>query len=368
MVRAVCLGHRCTWRERENKQLMISGSSNAEYFKISPLLFILALKHIRLHDKGVQRGAKRVHTLGYTDDVTLTDDGSGDGIVIASARATSIASGSKKDADSHESQNHKDQGDACPPSRPGERHHNKWRGHQGLQIRMSTLELWISLLHHTRNACTCGTLRMGKEFEVECILAWRGPTWARQVKIRWKDYNQEDEMWEPRGNVHPEAMKQFEIENNLYVQDWPFRRRIYDLPSTPSVVSKSTPQECMNATTKRQARTSSVSTVGSRIKRWGSKKSKNSKLYVPLSSVKTILSRTSSSSPTLERYSPPMDSNSTTFGCGWGKTMSRCGRLGHLFDSPNLGPWLKIRLYVVVVVSLLTYGCESYERHLPCAN
>ena len=41
--------------------------------------------------------------------------------------------------------------------------------------------------------------------------------------------------------------------------------------------------------------------------------------------------------------------------------MSRCGQLGHLFDSPDLGPWLKIRLYIAAVVSLLTYGCESWN-------
>ena len=32
-----------------------------------------------------------------------------------------------------------------------------------------------------------------------------------------------------------------------------------------------------------------------------------------------------------------------------------------MFDSPDLGPWLKIRLYAVAVVSLLTYGCESWN-------
>ena len=44
-----------------------------------------------------------------------------------------------------------------------------------------------------------------------------------------------------------------------------------------------------------------------------------------------------------------------------GKAMTRCGKLGHMFDSPNLGPCLKIRLYSAAVVSLLTYGCESWN-------
>ena len=38
------------------------------------------------------------------------------------------------------------------------------------------------------------------------------------------------------------------------------------------------------------------------------------------------------------------------------QVMSRCGKLGHMLDSPDLGTWLKIRFYVVAaVVSLLTY-------------
>ena len=41
--------------------------------------------------------------------------------------------------------------------------------------------------------------------------------------------------------------------------------------------------------------------------------------------------------------------------------MTRCGKLGHMFHSPDLGPRLKIRLYNAAVVSLLTYGCESWN-------
>ena len=40
--------------------------------------------------------------------------------------------------------------------------------------------------------------------------------------------------------------------------------------------------------------------------------------------------------------------------------MSRCGRLRSIFDSQEIGPWLKIRLYKASVCSLLTYGCESW--------
>ena len=35
--------------------------------------------------------------------------------------------------------------------------------------------------------------------------------------------------------------------------------------------------------------------------------------------------------------------------------------MGNMFDSPDLGPRLKIRLYRSAVVLLLTYGCESWN-------
>ena len=42
------------------------------------------------------------------------------------------------------------------------------------------------------------------------------------------------------------------------------------------------------------------------------------------------------------------------------RATKRCGQLSQIFDSPNIGPRLKIRLYAVAVGSLMTYGCESW--------
>ena len=71
---------------------------------LSPLFFILALEYIlRLHDtthsKGVNLGGSRIHTLGYADDLALTDNGNATGIASASERATNIAAGSRERAD-----------------------------------------------------------------------------------------------------------------------------------------------------------------------------------------------------------------------------------------------------------------------------
>ena len=70
----------------------------------SPLYFILAREHIlRLHDtradKGVPLWQSIVHTLGYADDAALLDLGDEAGIQRASHRVTTIATGSRKDAD-----------------------------------------------------------------------------------------------------------------------------------------------------------------------------------------------------------------------------------------------------------------------------
>ena len=44
-------------------------------------------------------GATRIHTLGYADDLTLTDDGDTTGINRATTRVSSISEGSRSEAD-----------------------------------------------------------------------------------------------------------------------------------------------------------------------------------------------------------------------------------------------------------------------------
>ena len=46
-----------------------------------------------------------------------------------------------------------------------------------------------------------------------------------------------------------------------------------------------------------------------------------------------------------------------------GKAMTRCGKLGHMFDSPDLDSRLKIRLYNVTVVSIVDVWVWVLEPH-----
>lgn len=47
------------------------------------------------------------------------------------------------------------------------------------------------------------------EFKVDGIVGHRGAVVSRQYKVRWKDYSQEFDTWEPRGNLHPELIKEY---------------------------------------------------------------------------------------------------------------------------------------------------------------
>ena len=58
----------------------------------------------------------------------------------------------------------------------------------------------------------------------------RGYVVARQYKVRWKDYSPDFDTWEPRSNLHPALIKEYEIAHNVYDFAWRFRCGVCDLP------------------------------------------------------------------------------------------------------------------------------------------
>ena len=66
---------------------------------------------------------------------------------------------------------------------------------------------------------------------VNGILAiYTGDIWQHKYKIRWDCYPPPPDTWEVRGNLHPEVIKEFEKENGRYVEGWPHRCDVCDLP------------------------------------------------------------------------------------------------------------------------------------------
>lgn len=70
-----------------------------------------------------------------------------------------------------------------------------------------------------------GRCEWKNEFEVDHITGHRGPVVAR------KDYSTEYDTWEPRrGNVHPDLIRYYEIDNKcMPTVAWSFRYNICDL-------------------------------------------------------------------------------------------------------------------------------------------
>ena len=205
---------------------------------ISPIFFIMTLELIlRRYDhatpiKGITIGDLRVHLLGYADDVSVLDSGTKEGIQRLTTRVSLISQGSREDADMDLSAEKsfclhvKQQDDISPMTSEEVRAQCKFTcphlncGHKfmtkaGLKIHMGRCE-WRD------------------EFEVERLVDHRGPVVARKYKVRWKGYSQDYDTWEPRTNLHPDLIKEYEITNQVYVYNWKHRCGICDLPCSSS--------------------------------------------------------------------------------------------------------------------------------------
>ena len=330
---------------------------------MSPLFFIIALEFIlRKYDnvdgKGVSLGSTRIHTLAYADDLALTDEGDTEGVHRATTRATSISTGSRCEADmkvkivktkvlhvraqdpvgeTTDEEASSVSKFVCPHLNCGFRFFSK----RGMLAHASRCE-WKN------------------EFEVERILSCRGPLCSRQFKIRWKGYLEEDDTWENRTNLHPEAIKDFETVNNLYDHNWLFQCPVCDLP-------------CKSARGVKIHRTKAHGKNDKTVQNTQNFKGRLADRAV----VESKLVDQQSSRPNVLCEGEPLENvfrfpylgaifaadglQGYDIRARIGKAMTRCGKLGHMFDSPDLGPRLKIRLYNAAVVSLLTYGCESWN-------
>ena len=80
-----------------------------------------------------------------------------------------------------------------------------------------------------------GRCQWKNEFEVDRLLACEGHICARKYLVRWKGHGAEEDRWIARSGIHPELIKEFEQTNGLYVEDWPHRCDVCDLPCQNAV-------------------------------------------------------------------------------------------------------------------------------------
>ena len=201
----------------------------------SPIYFIIALEAIlRRHDningKGIDFDGVRLHTLGYADEAALIDSGPS----ISTERVTSIAQGSKRDAEMQINMTKT----KCM--------------HVKRQQRVETpVETEAKkVCKHKCNNLGCGWIfgnKLGlkihqgkwcewKNFhEVENILdvdtrtlpVGLGPT---RFLIKWKGYSHDSDKWEPYENVTKAAITEYLQANGKYDYSWKFRCPRCDKP------------------------------------------------------------------------------------------------------------------------------------------
>ena len=324
----------------------------------SPLYFILALelilrKYDSRSDKGVPFADVLLHTLGYADDVALIAFGDDVGINRLSERVTAVKLGSKVCADmdvnivktkslhvrQQESVNKTTQDEArakckfkCP--HPGCDH--------------------VFLTQRGRNI-HAGRCQWRNEFAVEAILSHEGHITARQYLIRWQGYSAQHDSWVPRSSLHPETIRDYEMQSGSYIQDWKFRCPDCDLPCK-SLRGIKIHQRKTHKPEKIQSFEGRLVDEAVHVSKLEKLQESRPAVYCGEKILDNVFRfsylGTIFAANGLQSYD--VDARVTM-------AMSRSGKLRHVFDSPHITLKVKLRLYEAAVCSLLTYGCETWN-------
>ena len=322
-----------------------------------PLYFILALelilrRHDDFADKGVPLADAIIHTLAYADDAALAEEGNTQGIQRLTDRVTAISRGSNRDADMFINIDktkvlHVLQQDPVTSTTADEAkkickftcpHHNcgfKFFTKRGMRIHAGKCE-WEN------------------EFEVDRILMFQGPITARRYKIRWKNFSEEHDTWEPRTNLHPELIKDFEIANNVYIHGWMFRCGNCDLPCA-SARGIATHKRWCQKPDRIQNFKDTLADEAVKLAKMREQQKLRPKIYCDGNELSNKFRFCYLGSTFTADAQQKHDIKERV-----AKAMSRCGKLRHVLDSPTLCLKLKLRLYKAAVCSLITYGCETW--------
>ena len=325
----------------------------------SPLFFILALELIlRRHDAanpgtGIPIADIIIHQLGYADDLAALDEGSPAGIQRLSDRVSSISQGSKKDADMTLNKEktiamHIREQDATTPT---------------------TAEEAMGVCKFTCPHLNCGfkfvsmaglKVHMGRcswkdEYEVDRIVDHRGSVVSRQYKVRWKDYSSDFDTWEPRGNLHPSLIKEYEISNDAYHFSWKYRCGICDLPCSSERGIK-IHQAHAHKQSKSQRFAGSLADAAVKTCKLVEQQASRPRITCEGVPLKNVFK---------EKYLGSVfsaDADQThDIKARIAQAYTRCGNLRHVLDAKQLSVGLKLRLYKAAVCSILTYGCETWR-------
>ena len=193
------------------------------------------------------------------------------------------------------------------------------------------------------------------EYEVDKIVGHRGAMVSRQYKVRWKDYSSDFDTWEPRSNLHPSLIKEYEVSNNVYDFTWRFRCGICDLPCASERGIKI---HCSRAhkDPKLQNFSGSLADAAVRTCKLVQQQALRPKIHCEGHPLNNVFR---------EKYLGTVfaaDADQTRdVKTRIAQAFARCGKLRRVLDAQQLPVGLKLRLYKAAVCSILTYGCETWR-------
>ena len=224
-----------------------------------------------------------------------------------------------------------------------------------------------------------------KVYEVERIMEGKGPITKRVYKIRWAGYSEKHDSWEPRNNVQPSLIKEFEKQNNVHTCptiyfSWPHRCAVCDLPFKTARGAKIHESKMHKATPSCTViQTATPKLFTGRTARGDKQNFKGTKADKAVKRLK--IKSQQSSRPTVFCGSEPLENvaqfkylgslfnadakQDADIEARIAQAFNRCGKLRHIFGSPDLSITTKMRLYVAACCSLLIFGCETWTLTTP---
>ena len=193
------------------------------------------------------------------------------------------------------------------------------------------------------------------EYEVEKIVDHRGPVVARKYKIRWKDYHSDFDTWEPRGNIHPELIREYELTNGVYDFSWKFRCSLCDLPCS---TERGIKIHCARAHKEQKKQNFRGTLADEAVRMCKVVEQQSSRPAIMCEGVQ--ISNVFRSKYLGSVFSADADQN-LDIKARIAQAFARCGKLKHVLDARNMSTSLKLRLYKAAVCSILTYGCETWR-------
>ena len=187
----------------------------------------------------------------------------------------------------------------------------------------------------------------------------RGPLTARQYNIRWKDYTEEYDTWEPRSNIHPELIRDYEIENNVYEHEWRFRCEVCDLPCA-SARGVTIHKARIHKSTKQQNFSGTLAEEAVKVCKLVKQQENRPDIHCDGEILKNVFKFKYLGTIFTADAEQKHDIKTII-----AKSFSRCGKLRNVFDSQELSTKLKIRLYQAAVCSIFTFGCETWRLTPP---